>query len=152
MPQSDTVLVDFLSHAEIAIGAGPDAVWPAIADTNGWHGTHLARAGGPRGEVGERFHASPPDHPDMIMLHLTNVELEPGRRRTIRIHTPDGQFSGYSSWTLTGDGASTIVAYDVFCLHPFPKEAVGDDLLAQAQAGNEEGLRRLKAFVEDARP
>lgn len=149
MSQSDDgqVLVDFLSHAEIVVQAPPKEVWAAVADTNGWHGTRMVHVDGPVGEVGERFHVTPADQPDMVMLHADNVELVPERRRTIRIHTADGTFTGYSSWILQDRGAETSVTYDVFCRYPFPREMV-DGLGALAQQQNEEGLRRLKAFVE----
>src|SRR5688572_6365027 len=122
--EAETVLVDFVSHGEIAVSASPEAIWPAIVDTNGWHGTWLTSVGGPPGEVGERFHASDPANREVALLHIENVELDLGRRRTIRINTPDGSFSGYSSWLLTERGAETVVGYDVFCLYPFPKDAL----------------------------
>jgi hypothetical protein len=86
------------------------------------------------------------------MLQLENVELVHERRRTVRIHTGEGQYVGFSSWALQDRGGETLVSYEVYCFHPFPKETVRGDMGALAQQANDDGLRRLKAFVETGRP
>lgn len=161
-PDTDTIVMNFVSHGELAIAATPDEVWPAILDTNGWHGTNTVSVGGPKGEVGERFNVFPMAQPDGAattvsdanppMLTLETAEIEPGRRRTVRIHGPDGSYTGYSSWRLTGEGEGTVVAYDAYCFFPFPKAYVTETFHADAQKQNLDGLQRLKAFVEGARP
>jgi hypothetical protein len=52
-----------------------------------------------------------PADSDVALLHIENVELEPGLRRTIRIASPDGTFVGFSSWTLADSGGGTAVTY-----------------------------------------
>lgn len=150
MSQSDDgqALVDFLSHAETLVNAPVAKVWAAVLAPNDWHGTYAVHAGGPEGEVGEQFKVTPVDQPDTTMLIICNAELVPHKRRTIRVHTADDTFTGYATWALQDRGAETLVSYDVFCRYPFPREMTPDQIEAAAQQGNEEGLRRLKAFVE----
>lgn len=150
MPQSDasTALVDFLSHAETVVQAPVERVWAAVLNPNDWHGTIMTHVGGPKGEVGEELHVTAPGQPDAVMLRVHNAEMVPHRRRTIRIHTGEDVFTGYSSWVLQQRGEETLVGYDVFTRYPFPKEMTLDQVRAIAHQGNEEGLRRLKAFVE----
>jgi hypothetical protein len=142
------VLVDWVMHNDIEIDAPAEAVWPAIVDTNGWHGTTATSIAGPKGDVGERFDVTYPQAPGGVMLRLQNVELVPQGRRTIRIENPDGRFIGYSSWILEPRGEQTIVTYDVYCLSPFPKESATDDIVQQGSRQSADGLGLLKAFVE----
>lgn len=150
MPQADDgqVLHDFLSHAETVVQAPAERVWSAVLNPNDWHGTLMTHVSGPAGEVGEHLKVTPVDQPGMTMLLVHNVEMEPHRRRTIRIHTADDSFTGYSTWTLQDRGAETLISYDVFTRYPFPKEMTVDQVRAISRQGNEEGLRRLKLFVE----
>jgi uncharacterized protein YndB with AHSA1/START domain len=150
MSQADDgqVLFDFLSHAETLIQAPAEKVWAAVLNPSDWHGTLMIHVSGPRHEVGEELVATPPDQPDAVMLRIHNVEMEPNRRRTIRIHTPEDVFTGYSTWVLHERGGETLVGYDVFTRYPFPREMTVDQIRDLSSRGNEEGLRRLKAFVE----
>jgi hypothetical protein len=150
MPQADDsqVLHDFLSHAETVVQAPAERVWAAVLNPSDWHGTLMTHVGGPKDEVGEQLVATPVDQPDTVMLRIHNVEMVPNRRRTIRIHTPEDVFTGYSSWVLQDRGEETLVGYDVFTRYPFPREMTVEQIRDASRQGNEEGLRRLKAFVE----
>ena len=137
--------MDFVVHSAIHVNAPRDVVWPLIVDTNSWfEGQHTHSVGGPVGKVGERFHAKALGS-DVVALHLENVELEPGRRRTIRINSPDGTFAGFSSWTLADSAGGTAVTYDVYCRWPMPVDTDLDALLADA---SRRALANLKVVVE----
>jgi hypothetical protein len=150
MSQADPgqTLHDFLSHAETVVDAPAGRVWSAVLNPNDWHGTIMAHVSGPKDEVGEYLEVTPADQPETVMLRVHNVEMEPHKRRTIRIHTGDDAFTGYSTWTLHDRGEQTLVTYDVFTRYPFPSEMTVEQVRDISRQGNEEGLRRLKAFVE----
>ena len=80
-----------------------------------------------------------------MVRHLENVELEPGRRRTIRVNAPDGTFYGYSSWTLADSDDGTMVTYDVYCRYPMPAGTDRDALMADL---GRTALANLKTVVE----
>jgi uncharacterized protein YndB with AHSA1/START domain len=147
-PENGLVQVDFLSHAETVIAAPAETIWPAIVDPNPWHGSQLISVGGPKGEVGERFHGVDPANPEVVQLYVQNAEMVPHRRRTIRITFGDGTYSGYSTWTLKPKGSETIATYEIFCLYAMPAEAAAG-AAAIAQAGAEASLKLLKEYVEN---
>ena len=141
--------IDFLIHSEVVVAATPAAIWPYIIETNRWHGSQtMIPAGGPPGEVGERFHAVHSDFPDMVAFHIENVELATHRRRTIRLDTPEGRYLGYATWVLGEGTTGTTVAYHVYCRYSAPVDAVRDGLLVQAQRQMDDGLERLKGLIE----
>jgi hypothetical protein len=136
---------DFVVHCAIHVDAPRDVVWPFIVDTNGWFGQQKTHSvGGPAGQVGERFHAMAVGS-DVVMFCLENVELQFGRRRTLRINAPDGTFYGYSSWLLADSEAGTEVTYDVYCRYPMP---AGTDRVALTNELSRTALANLKIVVE----
>ncbi|MFB9929989.1 SRPBCC family protein [Amycolatopsis halotolerans] len=142
--------IDFLTHSKVHIAAGAAAIWPHIVDSDGWRrGQLLTPLGGPTGSVGQRFHAASPEAPDVALYYVENAELVPAQRRTIRLDTLDGTFMGFATWELTPAGDGTMVAYDVYSRGPMlPPGQSAEDLLAWAQQMMDEGLVRLKGFIE----
>jgi len=137
--------MDFVVHSAIFVDAPRDVVWPLIVDTNSWFDSQQTRSvGGPVGKVGERFHATAAGS-NVVALQLENVELEPGRRRTIRINAPDGTFVGFSSWALADSASGTAVTYDVYCRWPMPADTDRDAVLADASS---RALANLKVVLE----
>jgi uncharacterized protein YndB with AHSA1/START domain len=144
-----TIVVDLVTHSEVLIDASPATIWPSILDTNDWHKHQtVVPVGGPSGEAGERFHSTPHGQPDLVLLNIEAVEVEPRKRRTIRIDMPGFGFIGFATWTLVERNSGTAVAYDVYCRHPVPVEAWNDGLMGQMRQGMDEGLLNLKALIE----
>jgi hypothetical protein len=142
--------IDFLTHSKVHIAAGAAAIWPHIVDLGGWRrGQILVPLGDVKGLVGDRFHAAAPEAPDVALYHVENAELVPEQRRTIRLDALDGTFMGFATWELTPAGDGTVVAYDVYTRGPMlPPGQSAEELLAWAQQVMDEGLSRLKAFIE----
>ena len=148
MTASNLVPIDFITHNEVLIDAAPAEVWPYVLDTDGWHRTMLmVPVGGARGEVGERFHAVPREQAGVVAFHVENVELDPARRRTIRLESTEGAFMGFSTWALVERAGATALTYDVFSYYEVPAEYV-DALRSSGQTYMDEGLAALKALVE----
>jgi hypothetical protein len=58
MTDPDFVKVDFILHCEVLIDAAPAVVWRSLSRAGeGLGAPTLVPVGGPRGELGERFHA-----------------------------------------------------------------------------------------------
>ncbi|MGE0552086.1 MAG: hypothetical protein AB7R55_01525 [Gemmatimonadales bacterium] len=112
--------IDLVTHSEVTIDRTAAAVWPRIVDPSAWkQGATLRHHAGPAGAVGEVFAALEPGDPGKVAFYVENVELEPGRRRTIKLIAPGaggsgGALIGYASWTLTERGGRTVVRYDVY--------------------------------------
>lgn len=136
----------------VACGVGWRAsvggVRAGVLNPSDWDGTLMTHVSGPKREVSEEQVATPVDQPGVVMLRIHNVEMDPNTRRTIRIHTPDDTFTGYSTWVLQDRGEETLVGYDVFTRYPFPREMSVDEIRDISERGNEEDLRQLKALVE----
>lgn len=112
--------IDLVTHSEVTIDRPAAAIWPRILDPSAWkQGAKLTHHAGPAGAVGEIFAAVEPGTQDKVAFYVENVELEQGRRRTIKLLAPGGGGSGgaligYASWTLTERGGRTVVRYDVY--------------------------------------
>jgi hypothetical protein len=109
------VAIDLNTHSEVTIDRSAAAIWPHIVDPSGWkQGARLRRHAGPAGEVGEVFAAQDPGDTATVSFFVENVELEPSRRRTIKLSAPAGALVGYASWTLRETAGRTVVQYDVY--------------------------------------
>jgi hypothetical protein len=74
------------------------------------------------------------------------------------IHAPDSKVWAAvlnpSDWHgtlmahVSGPQHEALVGYDVFTRYPFPAEMTHEQIRDLSRRGNEEGLRRLKSFVE----
>ena len=147
MTDQNLIFVDFITHSEILIDAKPADIWPLIVDPSSWHATmDMVPVDGPAGEVGQRFHAVPKGYPDAVAFHVVNAEVEPDRRRTMRLESTEGAFMGFSSWTLSERGAQTALSYDVYTHYAVPAEHL--EALRAGQGKMDEGLVRLKDVIE----
>jgi hypothetical protein len=145
-------IVDLVTHNEVNIAARPGAVWPHILDINGWHPAQILRhVGGPVEAVGERFSASPHQMPETVTLYVVTVELQPQRRRTVRLHSADERYLGYATWVLADRGEHTAVSYHVYCHQPVPQGMGNEELLQQTRLRMDLGLQNLKRLVETGR-
>ena len=149
MAAIDLVKVDFILHCDILIDAAPGTVWPLLWRVgSGAVSPALVPAGGPRGQVGERFDAfvaSDPDHP---VYHVETVELEPARRRTVRFEGTDGGLIGYGSWTLSAQEGGTALSYDAFSRCDFPRDIAIGEAIVDTQRSMGDALAGLKALAE----
>ncbi len=159
------VAIQLVTHSFVVIDRPASAIWPHIVDTSRWkQGLSLRHMGGEVGAVGEVFGAFDPEDPDTIAYLLTNVELIPDERRTIKLSELEhGTLIGYATWNLTDDGGRTRVSYDVYAETRLPP-AEGSGLTPQqlaemtrdghaiSQARFDRELQALKALVEDADP
>ncbi|MEZ4588218.1 MAG: hypothetical protein R2909_17710 [Gemmatimonadales bacterium] len=134
--------IDLVTHSEISIDRPAALIWPRILDPSAWkQGASLRHHAGPVGAVGEIFAAVEPADPGKVAFYVENVELEPRRRRTIKLIAPagatgsGGSLIGYASWTLTESGGRTVVRYDVY----------SETRLDPAQAAATSAAERLEA-------
>ena len=137
------VSVDLITHNSVSIAAPAAQVWPWIIDTNAWkQGTKLALVDGAADQPGGRFGAYLPKDPTNILLEVTNAEVVPEVRRTIRLNAPGGALMCFASWKLSPDGETTIVEYDVYGVAPVElpasytdhdKQRVTGELRAQSE-------------------
>src|SRR5690349_15066298 len=106
---------DFIVHNEVFIAAPAAEIWPHILNPDGWRsgGIQLVGDSGEAGQVGERFKAVAAGQDEPIYYYVTNAELMPERRRTIRLDKTAGGLIGYASWVLTPVGGGTRVEYHV---------------------------------------
>lgn len=111
--QTSLPVVDLITHNQIEIGRPAETIWPLIVDPSKWkQGARLEHRAGPVGSVGEIFAALGPN--GEATFFVENVELVPGRRRTIKLSQPDGVLIGYATWWLSPTTAGSIVGYDVY--------------------------------------
>ncbi len=166
-PQSTgpPVAIQLVTHSSVVIDRPTSAIWPHIVDTSRWkRGFSLRHMDGESGAVGEVFGAFDPADPDTIAYLLTNVELIPEERRTIKLsETEHGGLIGYATWSLTDDGGHTRVSYEVYVETRLPP-AEGSRLTPQqvaemtreghavSKARFDRELQALKTLVEDTAP
>ena len=138
--------LDLVTHNGILIAAPPEEIWPRIEDPSGWKaGAQLV----PLDEQGTRFKAVMPDAPDVILFHVANVELDPPRRRSIRLNALDGALIGFASWELRPQGEGAWVAYHVYAQMPAPPEQPLPDDYRQANRDRfQQELEALRRLVE----
>jgi hypothetical protein len=145
-------VIDFLTHSRIRIAADPAAIWPIVIDSKR-EGAEmpLLSIEGEKGSVGERFKSVLATDPDTPLYFVTNAEVVPQSRRTIRLESVDGVFWGFATWTLTPHGDETELTYDVYCRYPgLPAGQSHADFMAGFQDVMDAGLARMKAIVEAA--
>jgi hypothetical protein len=131
---------NLVTHSEVTIDRPAARIWPYLLDPNGWkQGAKAWHHAGPAGQVGEVFGAGDPAAKDQPAFLFENVELVPGRRRTIKLSAPAGALLGYASWWLREQGGRTVVGYDVFT------ETLADAALVSAPAA--EGRRDAEAVI-----
>jgi uncharacterized protein (DUF885 family) len=144
--------MDQVSHHEARIRAPLASIWPHILTPESWKkGPKLRSVSGQVGQVGQRFLAVARDDPDRALFAVENVEIVPGRRRTIRLNTLKGDLIGYASWCLTAEGESTRLEYDVYCQFDQPAGLKGEVEPATSHLDAErfeEELGALKKLLE----
>ncbi|HEX4936892.1 MAG TPA: hypothetical protein VFV33_27105, partial [Gemmatimonadaceae bacterium] len=77
-------------------------------------GNRLAHRSGPVGGVGEVFAAVNMTDPTRTDYFVENVELDPNRRRTIKLTSTDGVLVGFASFVLEEANGATKVGYHVY--------------------------------------
>lgn len=145
-------VIDFLTHSKIRIAAGPAAIWRIVIDPKR-EGAEmpLVSIEGEKGSVGERFKSVLATAPDTPLYFVTNAEVVPQSRRTIRLESVDGVFWGFATWTLSPHGGETELTYDVYCRYPrLPDGQSHADFMAGFQDVMDRSLERIKAMVEAA--
>jgi hypothetical protein len=149
---------DFITHTEVFIAASPAEIWPHLLDTNSWRsaGHRLISDSGVPGEIGERFKAVSDGGGDGDSFHyyVVNVELAPGKRRTIRLVTPDQRLIGYASWALSAVDGGTRVEYHVYSQIEPPLDATGkpvpkERIFESFYQGVNAGFLALKQIIEN---
>ena len=127
--------IDLVTHNAVVIDASPAKIWPYIMDPSGWKaGAQLEHLDGEKGQAGERFRAFMPDDPATTLFHVTNVELMPERRRSMKLNASDGTLIGYASFELTPEGDRTRAEYHVYSQSPpIPGMDTGEYLRANYQ-------------------
>ncbi len=107
--------LNLVTHSTVTIDRPAALVWPHIAEVNAWkQGATLRHHDGPVGETGETLAAIDPANPEAIGFYAENVEVVPGRRRSMKLYLPSGVLIGFASWTLAEEGGRTAVSYDVY--------------------------------------
>jgi hypothetical protein len=156
--------IELNSHTSVLIDLPAEKIWPHIVDPSSWkQGASIIHIAGPEWGLGEITGAFMPDAPETILFYAKTVELEPNRRKTIKLYgTDDGPLIGFASWQLEPVGDSTRVSY-----HVYSESLLSDVGLADASAedvaafqaqyheSNHERFQReldgLKAMLQDTR-
>jgi len=142
-----------ITRNEVVIDRPASQVWPYIMDPLEWkQGQRLRHLSGIPGQVGELFGGFDAGTPELVTLHLQNVELRPNERRTIKLMQPDGTLLGFATWTLVEENGRTAVSYDVSMESGFPAGQVmghdNDEMEAMERAAYESNVRRFQAELE----
>lgn len=155
------VASDLVTHNDVVINATPADIWPRIVEPAAWKmGAEFHSVSGEKGKVGERFKAVMPNEPHKVAYYITNIELIPQRRRTIRISVAEEGLMGFAIWELVPQGAATQVRYDVYWQSSVVEkpDATADERAAEARAWMDFNQRRfgdelvaLKALIEGTR-
>jgi pimeloyl-ACP methyl ester carboxylesterase len=108
--------IELNSHTSVLIELPAEAIWPHIIDPSEWkQGASVIHVAGPKGGLGEISGAVMLDAPETVLFYAKTVELEPNRRKTIKLYgTDNGPLIGYASWVLEPMGDSTRVSYHVY--------------------------------------
>ena len=140
--------LSLVTHNAVVIVAAPEGIWPHIVDPDAWKaGARLM----PMDGAEHRFKAVMPDDPDTALFHVTNVEFDAPRRRTMRLNALDGALIGHASWELTPIEGGTRVAYHVYSQQTLPPDQPPIDRAAYVQANRarfQEELNALRKLVE----
>ena len=140
--------LSLVTHNAVVIAAAPEGIWPHIVDPDAWKaGARLVPVEGAE----HRFKAVMPDDPDTALFHVTNVEFDAPRRRTMRLNALDGALIGHASWELTLVDGGTRVAYHVYSQQTLPPGQPPIDREAYVQANRarfQEELNALRTLVE----
>ncbi len=144
--------LSLVTHNAVVIAAAPEGIWPHIVDPDAWKaGARLM----PMDGAEHRFKAVMPDDPDTALFHVTNVEFDAPRRRTMRLNALDGALIGHASWELTPIEGGTRVAYHVYSQQTLPPDQPPIDREAYLQANRarfQEELNALRKLVETDSP
>lgn len=131
-----------VTHNEVTIARPASAIWPYIVDPSAWkQGNKLAHRAGPVGGVGEVFAAVNAESPDKTDYFVQNVELDPNRRRTIKLVSPDDVLIGFATFELREQGGTTVVRYDVYAESRVP-DVQAKTMSPQAMAAAERAAIR----------
>ena len=137
--------LSLVTHNAVVIAAAPERIWPQIVDPDAWKaGARLVPVEGAE----HRFKAVMPDDPDTALFHVTNVEFDAPRRRTIRLNALDGALIGHASWELTPVEGGTRVAYHVYSQQTAPPGLPPIDREAYIQANRSRFQQELNALRE----
>ena len=144
--------LSLVTHNAVVIAAAPEGIWPRIVDPDAWKaGARLV----PMDGAEHRFKAVMRDDPDTALFHVTNVEFDAPRRRTMRLNALDGALIGHASWELTLVDGGTRVAYHVYSQQTLPPDQPPIDREAYLQANRarfQEELNALRKLVETDSP
>lgn len=148
--QGARLATNLLTHNAIVIARPAAAVWPYIVDPSSWkQGNRLVHRSGPVGQVGEVFASVSASTPNDADYFVQNVELEPNRRRTIKLYGRDGGMIGFAAFTLEESSGRTTVSYDVFAETILPPSRA-QETTPQALAESERVAREANARRFDA--
>ena len=140
--------LNLVTHNAVTIAAQAERIWPRILEPDAWKaGARLVPIDGAR----HRFKAVLPDDPDTALFHVTDVEFDAPRRRTIRLNALDGALIGFATWELTPAAGGTRVAYHVYTQQQVPPGQPPIDQEAYLQANSsrfQEELNALRRLVE----
>lgn len=150
---------DFITHNEVHIAADPAGVWPHLRNVNAWKaGARTTYVDGDHDAVGERFKVSSQGD-ESSFYFIETVELEAGKRWTIRLNGPRGELRGYATWTLAAESGGTRLRYDTFIRSQLaagttPEDAArtGERINREAQQRMDGEFSRLKRLVETSGP
>ncbi len=142
-----------VTHNEVLIDRPASVIWPYIVDPLDWkQGQRLRHLSGNPGEVGELLGGYDAETPELVTLHLQNVELRPYRRRTVKLMQPDGTLLGFATWRLVEEDGRTTVSYAVSMESGLPSGPVtghdADEVEAMERAAYEANVRRFQAELE----
>ena len=140
--------LSLVTHNAVVIAAAPERIWPHIVVPDAWKaGARLVPVEGAE----HRFKAVLPDDPETALFHVTNVEFDAPRRRTMRLNALDSTLIGHASWELTPIDGGTRVAYHVYSQQTAPPGQPPIDREAYVQANRarfQEELNALRKLVE----
>lgn len=156
----DRPAVHLIAHSSVEINDSAAAIWPHILNPLPWkQGLRLRLLAGTADQVGALYGGFAEQTPEVIELLLQDIEMEPERRRTVKLMGPDGTLQGFATWTLEERDGSTRVAYDVTSESTLPRGQVDGldtqtlarmerELYAASQRRFDSELAALKRLVE----
>jgi hypothetical protein len=132
----DRPTIELNSHTSVLIDLPAEKIWPHIIDPSAWkQGASIIHIDGPEGGLGEVTGAIMPDAPETILFYAKTVELEPNRRKTIKLYgTEGGPLIGFASWQLEPVDGSTRVSYHVYSESPLADVGLADAPTEEVQA------------------
>ena len=156
----DRPAVHLLAHSVVEIERSAAEIWPHILNPLPWkQGLRLRLLAGTADRVGALYGGFGEQSPGVIELLLQDVEIEPERRRTVKLMGRDGTLQGFATWTLEERDGATRVTYDVTSQSALPPGQVDGldtrtllqmerELYAASQRRFDSELAALKRLVE----